>query len=169
MNFSPGKFGAQFLITDDSFQKKLETLVYTTRPGLRVWKANASGVVLETIMYKDVLSKNMTVTPLLGSISAGNNPSQLEQQFGPVLVYLKKYLVIYMDNYVFVIDPENHSIMGSFQSAHLILDICVTGDEIFVLLEKSSVIRLATEPDCFGHPGKLLYTYRYECSFILCS
>ncbi|CAM1294057.1 Uncharacterised protein g907 [Pycnogonum litorale] len=143
-----GRFGAQFYVSGSpAFIKNYETLLYTSRPGLRVWKANASGVVMETIMFKDVLMKDLAATTVLGSDSSSSKFNPADQQFGLVRIYQKQSLVIWNEHFIFIIDPVNGVVLGSFQSVQRIVDLCVTSDEILML--NDAVIRLSTRPDIF--------------------
>ncbi|KAG1681766.1 Tectonin beta-propeller repeat-containing protein 2 [Nymphon striatum] len=147
----PGNFGAQFYQSDLPLQRKHENIVFTCRPGLRIWKANASGVVSETILFKDAFSKNMATAKLLGTVNNHSKSMQSDLQFGLLLLYETKYLVTFTKNYIFIIDSTNSEIVGSFQSAHSIADICITNDEILVLQQSSVIIRLANKPEEVHH------------------
>ncbi|XP_076314222.1 tectonin beta-propeller repeat-containing protein 2 isoform X2 [Tachypleus tridentatus] len=141
---SQGKFGA---CLSPLFPQKGHAVVFASRPGLRLWKANLEGMVIETIILKDVILKPFPQIQLLGVWNDLPHEKLTEFQFGPVVVFDQKFLLTWNTNALYVIDTITKSIVAGKQSFVSIKDVATFNDEIFVLQGTRHLMRIATKPE----------------------
>ncbi|XP_035233597.1 tectonin beta-propeller repeat-containing protein 2-like [Stegodyphus dumicola] len=141
---SPGNFGA--VIIDGGNME--DGIVLAARPGQRLWKSNISGVIQETMIFKSALSQeHPQVQYLTESI---NQINLANVQFGQLAVYDDSYILIWSDSAVLLIDPEQKSVVSSYQKTN-IADVATFKDEIFVLVGLRHIIRIAPSPEIYSY------------------
>ncbi|KFM61087.1 Tectonin beta-propeller repeat-containing protein 2, partial [Stegodyphus mimosarum] len=141
---SPGHFGA--VIIDGGNME--DGIVLAARPGQRLWKSNISGVIQETMIFKGALSQeHPQVQYLTDSI---NQINLANVQFGRLAVYDDSYILIWSDSIVLLIDPEQKSVVSSYQKTN-IADVATFKDEIFLLVGLRHIVRIAPGPEIYSY------------------
>ncbi|KAI8438724.1 hypothetical protein MSG28_011137 [Choristoneura fumiferana] len=113
-------------------------VAYCARPGMRLWRADRSGAVLHTLMFKRRAS---AVTWRRGGGAAG------EYNLGPLHVYRDSFLVAHNEHFLYVLDPDSLRATAVVDDLRRILSVAVNKDEIFVLEGPRSLLRLAHAPE----------------------
>ncbi|CAB3373759.1 Hypothetical predicted protein [Cloeon dipterum] len=157
-----GYLGATFCVSPNGLPN--QEIIYTSRPGLRVWVADRQGTVQQTLIFKDALLNPQLRVQLVNpapphilrsrslSFPEGTSSDQdvthpLVQQLGRLVVFKEHMLVTCSGNDLFVLDPDSISVVAVADELRGILDFAVTKDEIFVLEGKRSLVRLACQPE----------------------
>ncbi|KAF4530166.1 hypothetical protein B566_EDAN001423 [Ephemera danica] len=160
-----GHLGASFCPGPSGFPQ--EQLVYSCRPGLRVWVADRKGVVHQTLIFKEALLKPRLHVQLMNpapphvlrarSLTRSDSlpvqgtyrdpPHSFVQQFGRLVVFRDRLLVTSCGSTLYVLDPQAISVVATADELRGILDVATTRDEIFVLEGSRSLIRLAYAPE----------------------
>nr|CAD7426485.1 unnamed protein product [Timema monikensis] len=122
-----------------------QLVVYASRPGLRLWQANKTGVVEQTLIYKDMLTSPHPQAPLINPCKSHGTPG--DQQFGPLHVFNERLLVTHSADVVYVLDPDSIGVVATVTELRGIQSLAVTRDEIFVLEGPRSLIRVAYSPE----------------------
>ena len=137
-----------------------DATVFATRPGLRLWKADMDGNVKATYMFKDLLSGNTPVIGLLPDSTHKHSTALIEEKtFGLLKLYAENMLVTWNEGTLFILNPENGTIIGWHSNLGNIIDLSVCQDEIFVLTDEPGqrkVIRIAQNRDPLNEPSKFL-------------
>lgn len=141
-----GNYGACFI---PGLCRPEDAQLYAARPGLRVWKAGVDGVVLNTNLFKDLLSQPHQDIPIIPY--EGQTRTQLkssDQQFGLLLLYQEKYLVTWSSSHLYLLNPDNNTVVASQARLGILVGIAVTKDDIFILRKNTSrnVVRLGLKP-----------------------
>ena len=138
-------FGAVFI---PAMCKPEDAQLYCARPGFRIWKASINGTVNNTFMFKDLLSQPHNQIPVGAFVVTSIEKGVPATQFGPLLLYMKNYLVTWNQSCLYVLDPENSMVVGSQKYIGKIQSVVATGNEIFVLRRNTNreLIRISTEP-----------------------
>ncbi|XP_059491142.1 tectonin beta-propeller repeat-containing protein 2-like [Neocloeon triangulifer] len=157
-----GQLGATFCASPNGLPN--QEVIYTGRPGLRIWVADRQGTVQQTLIFKDALLNPQVRVQLVNpapphilrsrslSFPEGTGNDQdvthpLVQQLGRLVVYKEHLLVTCSGNDLYVLDPESITVVAVADELRSILDFAVTKDEIFVLEGKRSLVRLACHPE----------------------
>ena len=83
---SLGNYGACF---KPDICRPEDAILYVSRPGLRLWKSNISGVVLNTFMFRDLLNVNTPTIVVLPETAQDNLSNTIEENsFGVLQVHL---------------------------------------------------------------------------------
>ncbi|XP_053393854.1 tectonin beta-propeller repeat-containing protein 2-like isoform X2 [Mercenaria mercenaria] len=140
-----GNFGASFI---PAMCKPEDAQLYASRPGFRIWKASINGSVLNTFMFKELLSQSHIEIPVLDFEVTNIIKSENPNQFGQLLLFRDKELVAWNDSCLYVLDPENSSVIGSQKHIGIVKYVAVTDCEIFVLREGTdrNLIRISDRP-----------------------
>ncbi|XP_060581801.1 tectonin beta-propeller repeat-containing protein 2-like [Ruditapes philippinarum] len=140
-----GDFGACFI---PAMCKPENAQLYASRPGFRIWKASVSGSVLHTYMFKELLNQSHYTIPIIDFKVTNIIKSQNPNQFCQMLLFRDKELVTWNDSCVYLIDPENSSVIGSQKHIGLVKNVAVTDCEIFVLRAGTdrNLIRISDRP-----------------------
>lgn len=133
------KLGCAFL------QNKTE--IICSLPGLKFSLADSLGNVKSTLLFNAAFqSKPCWDIPLL-------NPSRLNSNtftsLGVLHVLLDKYLVVWNQNSLHILCLDKLQIEASAKGFRNIVDVSVAGNEIFVLENSRSLVRLSSVPDSF--------------------
>ncbi|XP_062587133.1 tectonin beta-propeller repeat-containing protein 2-like, partial [Saccostrea cucullata] len=124
---------------------------YACRPGARIWKADMNGTVSNTYLFKELLNSNHSEIQLL--YKNGIPASRVsDHQFGPLLLYMEKYLVTWNESSLYVLSPEDNSVVGSQRALGAVVDVVVSEDEIFILRKNNerNLVRVAVYPEKKG-------------------
>ncbi|XP_054724762.1 tectonin beta-propeller repeat-containing protein 2-like [Uloborus diversus] len=138
-----GPFGA-ILFEKDSHDQT----VFASRPGQRLWRSDTSGFIHETMIFKDALcDPKLPLLPLSSSTNVPCDPSEI--QFGPLAVYDYRYVLVWSDSAVLLIDPEQKSVIGCSPKLDPVLGVATSGNEIFILRGLREIVRVSPQPDPF--------------------
>ncbi|XP_017777988.1 PREDICTED: WD repeat-containing protein CG11141 isoform X1 [Nicrophorus vespilloides] len=142
-----GQFGSLFCRNGIS---PSDIIIYSSRPGLRLWVADANGSVQKTLLFKEVLSDHeLFEVPLLNPFPANleNKRPSKEASFGPLIQFCENYLITYSDEVVYVLSPQHLKIVAVITHLRKVCDVAVNKDEIFILEGERSLIRVAFTPE----------------------
>ncbi|XP_050682591.1 WD repeat-containing protein CG11141 [Leptidea sinapis] len=120
---------------------------YCARPGLRVWRADRSGNVLQTLLFKDAISNPLTVAELLNPSQRKHCHSDREYNLGALHVFRDHFLVSHNDHFLYILDPRSLTAVAVVDDLRRIVSVSVNKDEIFVLEGERSLVRLAHKPE----------------------
>ncbi|XP_061173817.1 tectonin beta-propeller repeat-containing protein 2-like isoform X2 [Saccostrea echinata] len=143
-----GPFGACFI---PAMCKPEDAQLYACRPGARIWKADMNGTVSNTYLFKELLNSTHSEIQLL--YKNGIPSSRVsDHQFGPLLLYMEKYLVTWNETSLYVLSPEDNSVVGSQRALGAVVDVAVSEDEIFILRKNNerNLVRVAVYPEKKG-------------------
>ncbi|GIX80938.1 hypothetical protein CEXT_335032 [Caerostris extrusa] len=117
-----------------------ENMIFASRPGQRLWKSDKTGIIHETLIFKSSLSEPHPVIKLVD----GNDENNCCQdfQFGKLLRFNEKCILVSSDSEIVLIDFDQKSIVASSPKIIPIVDVAACNDEIFILRapEESSII-----------------------------
>ena len=142
-------FGADF----SHFEN--ETLIYSSRPGLRLWLSDSDqGAVQQTLIFKDVTSNRSKMILL----SFCEEYSKSEPQFGAVYSLGNGLVVTYSSTSFFILDTGLNGSSGSLSVLNYcrfgnknLRNLAVCHNEIFLLIDSRTVVRVSDRPDPFQH------------------
>ncbi|XP_067682961.1 tectonin beta-propeller repeat-containing protein 2-like [Haliotis asinina] len=138
-----GGFGACFI---PGLCKVSDAQLYASRPGCRLWKADISGIVKNTLLFKDLVGSSNSDIPLF---KMEKSMGSQEPQFGKLFIYRSNQLLTWTPLGMFILDPESNVIIAGTDRLGYIADISVCNDEIFVLRRnvECSLIRIAEKAE----------------------
>ncbi|EEZ99531.1 WD repeat-containing protein CG11141-like Protein [Tribolium castaneum] len=129
--------------------KTTDAVLYCTRPGLRIWVADCDGNVNKTLLFKDLLKKECSEVPIINPIS--RNLKMLkplkEPSFGVLLPFSENLILTYNNDVIYVLDPEQMTIISTMSHFRSVLGVATHKDEIFILEEDRSVVRISYKPE----------------------
>ncbi|CAB3257930.1 unnamed protein product [Arctia plantaginis] len=120
---------------------------YCARPGLRLWRADTQGNVLQTLLFKEAISNPLTIAELLNPSQQKHSQTQREYNLGPLYVFREHFLVSHNENVLYILDPRSLTAVAVVDELRRILSVSVNKDEIFVLEGPRSLVRLAHAPE----------------------
>ncbi|XP_048830878.1 tectonin beta-propeller repeat-containing protein 2 [Brienomyrus brachyistius] len=142
---SNGKFGACF---HPALCKQSDILVYATRPGLRLWRADIQGSVQDTYLLKELFAKELPYFELFPHSFPLGGQCLPERQLGLITCFMKEDWVLSWNEYsVFVFDSLNQVIIGGIESCGDIVSVSCTENEIFILKGDRDIIRISNQPE----------------------
>ncbi|XP_072399900.1 WD repeat-containing protein CG11141 [Diabrotica undecimpunctata] len=144
-----GNFGG---IIYQHSEKPSDTCLYCTRPGLRMWISDVDGNVQKTLLFKELLTKECPEVPLINPISLNLKrlKPQKESAFGILLPFNEKLLVTYNNDIVYILDPKEMTIIATVSHLRGVLHVATHRDEIFILEEDRSLVRISFRPETMG-------------------
>ncbi|KPI94534.1 WD repeat-containing protein CG11141 [Papilio xuthus] len=111
---------------------------YCARAGLRLWRADAQGNVLHTLLFK--------LNPAQKKADAGGGMGESEASLGPLHVFREHFLVAHDERLLYVLDPRSLTAVAVVDDLRRILSVSVNKDEIFVLEgPRSLILKLITD------------------------
>ncbi|XP_077420740.1 tectonin beta-propeller repeat-containing protein 2 isoform X2 [Vanacampus margaritifer] len=138
---SSGRFGACFL---PALCKQSDLQVFAARPGLRLWRSDVSGHVVDTRLLKSVFNTQIPhfeISPRPCPVGA-YRPS--ERQLGLLSCFLKEGWILSWNEYsVYVLDCVNQVLVGALESSGDIVSLSCCDNEIFILKGDRDLIRLS--------------------------
>ncbi|XP_075700370.1 tectonin beta-propeller repeat-containing protein 2 [Rhinoderma darwinii] len=144
---SNGKYGACFI---PSLCKQSDLTLLASRPGLRLWKADAHGSVQSTFILKDVLAGGLDSFELYPRVETTDqaNYTMCEKHLGLVTCFLHEGWVLSWDEYsIYLIDTINQAVIGGLESAGDIVSVSCVNNEIFFLKGDREIIRVSDMPE----------------------
>ncbi|XP_022123297.2 WD repeat-containing protein CG11141 [Pieris rapae] len=120
---------------------------YCARAGLRLWRADRAGNVLQTLLFKEAISNPLTVAELLNPSQKKHSHSEKEYNFGPLHVFREHFLVSHNEHFLYVLDPRSLTAVAVVDDLRRILSVSVNKEEIFILEGERSLVRLAHKPE----------------------
>ncbi|XP_037098194.1 tectonin beta-propeller repeat-containing protein 2 isoform X1 [Syngnathus acus] len=146
---SSGRFGACFL---PALCKQSDLQVFAARPGLRLWRSDVSGHVVDTRLLKAFFNTpipHFEIFPRPCHVGA-YRPS--ERQLGLLSCFLKEGWILSWNEYsVYVMDCINQVLVGALESSGDIVSLSCCDNEIFVLKGDRDLIRLSDSPEGVSH------------------
>nr|XP_050851053.1 WD repeat-containing protein CG11141 isoform X1 [Vespula vulgaris] len=139
-----GKLGAVFGFRQNRPQ---DLVIYASRPGLRLWEADQSGIVSKTLIFKDAIRSVHTEVKLLNPAPESAKKNRGEPTFGIMLPFSEDLLLTYSDNIIYVVNPRTIAITSVVTDVRRVTDVACTKDEIFILEGDRNIIRIAYFPD----------------------
>uniref|UniRef100_A0A8C7GFR5 Tectonin beta-propeller repeat containing 2 n=1 Tax=Oncorhynchus kisutch TaxID=8019 RepID=A0A8C7GFR5_ONCKI len=153
---SNGKFGACF---QPGLCKQSDLLVYAARPGLRLWRTDVSGLVVDTLVLKRLFNQEVPQFELFarpGPATGGCRPH--ERQLGVVSCFLREGWVLSWNEYsVYVLDCLNQVIIGALESCGDIVSVSCTENEIFILKGDRDIVRISNAPEDLASNSTMSY------------
>ena len=144
---SHGAFGAVFIRGSPLIS---DARLFSARPGLRLWKADTSGTVEATLMFRDQLTQLSDNTTLLHDLTLENSPltRNEDRQFGRLLLFGSSCLVTYHGTCLYVLDYTQNAVMCYHGNVGPVRDIAVCNDEVYILrsFTHRPLIRLSPRP-----------------------
>ncbi|KAK9751564.1 hypothetical protein QE152_g4917 [Popillia japonica] len=141
-----GKFGGIFY---NNGIRPNDVTLYCTRPGLRIWQSDIQGNVQQTLLFKEILYKDYPEVSLINPIShhlKRLKPAK-DASFGTLLLFQDDLLVTHGYDIVYILNPKDLTILHAVSNLRGILCVACNKDEIFILEEDRSLIRLAYHPE----------------------
>jgi len=144
---SLGAFGALFLHGSLPIS---DATLFTSRPGLRLWKGHVSGSVKATLMFRDQLTHfSDSVTLLHDSVLESSTSTKNEdRQFGRLLIYSTSCLLTYHGTCFYLLDYSQNSAVCYHGNVGPIMDVAICRDEVYILRKflHRPLIRLSQQP-----------------------
>ncbi|XP_011299713.1 Hermansky-Pudlak syndrome 5 protein homolog [Fopius arisanus] len=116
-------------------------LIYSARPGLRLWEVNLNGTVLKTHQFKDALAvppSEIFKSSLIKSISTDVDNEQHDHipqiiNFSHLFVVSRRYLLSHTNNSLCIIDPTNAAVVLWTDKLDTIAMAQVVDDKIYLM------------------------------------
>ena len=144
---SVGAFGATFIPGPLPIS---DVTLFASRPGLRLWKASASGTVDATLMFRDQLTHFSDNTTLLHDMTLARSvPTKSEdRQFGRLLLYGASCLLTCEGTCLYLLDYVQNAVVCYHGNIGPVIDVAVCKDEVYVLrnFTHRPLIRLSQQP-----------------------
>jgi len=144
---SLGAFGATFI---PGSVVPTDATLFASRPGLRLWKADANGTVAATLMFREQLSHfSENATLLRDSILERCASTRCEdRQFGRLLVYGASCMLTYEGTCLYLLDYVQNAVVCHHGNVGPIVDVAVCEDEVYILRKFTHrpLIRLSQKP-----------------------
>lgn len=127
-----------------------ETVIYSSRPGHRLWLSDCRGAVRQTMIFKESLSKPRSKLILLSFLEEYSNG---DTSFGPVFCLSNGLILTYGQSSLFLLDPDSNdagqvSVYTSSRfNTKALRHVTVFHNEIFLLLENRVLVRVSDRPD----------------------
>jgi len=141
---SLGAFGATFI------PGSLQITLFASRPGLRLWKADVSGTVEATLMFRDRLMRFSENATLLHDLTLESSASTRndDRQFGHLLLYGTSYLLTYQGTCLYLLDYTQNAVVCYHSNVGPVTDVAICNDEVYVLRKFTHrpLIRLSQQP-----------------------
>ncbi|XP_042193986.1 tectonin beta-propeller repeat-containing protein 2 isoform X2 [Callorhinchus milii] len=157
---SAGRFGACFL---PGLCKQSALTLYSSRPGLRLWKSDIQGTVQSTLILKDVFANGVKPFELFPRLSSPTGSNVIIKPTNRNLGILKSFLhdgwlLSWNEESIYVVDSVNQALIGGLEGSSAIVSVSCTEDEIFVLTGDRDIIRISNRPEGVNSQLSPLYT-----------
>ncbi|XP_023216674.1 tectonin beta-propeller repeat-containing protein 2-like [Centruroides sculpturatus] len=137
---SLGKYGITFFPTCLNY----DYVIYSARPNLHLWKCGSDGNVIETVILKELMKKNV---PFIQIQKSQHTLPPNNVQLSLLKLYCDRYLISWNETSLLIIDPIEKKIIGCCWNFDNIIDLTTCKDEIFLLLRDRNLIRIANYPE----------------------
>ncbi|XP_051942082.1 tectonin beta-propeller repeat-containing protein 2 [Hippocampus zosterae] len=142
---SSGRFGACFL---PALCKSSDLQAFAARPGLRLWRSDVSGHVVDTGLLKDVFNASIPHFEILARPCPVGAYRPPERQLGLLSCFLKEGWILSWNEYsVYVVDYVKQVLVGALESGGDIVSLSCCDNEIFILKGDRDLIRLSDAPE----------------------
>lgn len=154
--YSQGHFGTCYV----DGVTKAETFLYAARPSQRLWKADLSGTVNSTYIFKELTTSHPEI-PLLHNEPQSSVPWS-EFQFQKLVLLSNGCVLTWSQNCLCVLDPSKNVIIGSQNHMGELLDVTACPGEVFVLRQgcEKNLIRLGEQPEMIKVTSASKYFYQ---------
>ncbi|KAK7065755.1 Tectonin beta-propeller, partial [Halocaridina rubra] len=123
-----------------------DSFLYTSRPGLRLWSANAKGEVLQTHIIKELADSAQ-----IDLFSASPEKPRKGDKFSFGFLFTAgAYIITYTSHWLFIVDLQNLRVCNFSGQFGRILSVAVSGEDIFVLSGVRHVTCLSVKPPDIG-------------------
>lgn len=144
---NPAPFGADFGYFGN------ETVIYSARPGTRLWLSDCQGSVRQTLIFKESLSKPRSKLILLSIHEEYRNVE--DPHFGPVYCLSNGFVLTHSPSSLFILDTGRMGdesgqvsvLCSSRFNPKSLRHAAIFHNEIFLLLENRILIRISDRPD----------------------
>lgn len=119
--------------------------VLCARAGMRIWRADRDGEVLQTLLFKEAVNNPLTIAELLNP--SHSKHTQCELELGPLHIFRERFIVSYSDNILYILDPRSVTAVAVVDDLRRILSVSVNKEEIFILEGPRSLVRLGHTPE----------------------
>ena len=144
---SLGAFGATFIPGPLPIS---DVTLFASRPGLRLWKADAGGTVEATLMFRDQLTHFSENTTLLHDMTLERTMSARyeDRQFGRLLLYGASCVLTCEGTSLYMLDYVQNSVICHHSNVGPVIDVAVCKDEVYILrsFKHRPLIRLSQQP-----------------------
>ncbi|XP_057715416.1 tectonin beta-propeller repeat-containing protein 2 isoform X1 [Corythoichthys intestinalis] len=150
---SSGRFGACFL---PALCKQSDLQVFAARPGLRLWRSDISGHVVDTRLLKGLFNTRIPHFEIFPRPAPAGAYRPPECQLGLLSCFLKENWILSWNEYsVYVLDCVNQVMIGALESSGDIVSLSCCDNEIFILKGDRDLIRLSDSPEgaCGASPS----------------
>uniref|UniRef100_H0UTE8 Tectonin beta-propeller repeat containing 2 n=1 Tax=Cavia porcellus TaxID=10141 RepID=H0UTE8_CAVPO len=147
---STGKFGACFI---PGLCKQSDLTLYASRPGLRLWKADAHGTVQATFILKDVFAGGVPPFELYPRLEPadGGGCGSTEKHLGLVSCFFREGWVLSWNEYsIYLLDTVSQATIAGLEGSGDIVSVSCTENEIFFLKGDRNIIRISSRPEGLG-------------------
>ncbi|XP_004836973.1 tectonin beta-propeller repeat-containing protein 2 isoform X1 [Heterocephalus glaber] len=144
---STGKFGACFI---PGLCKQSDLTLYASRPGLRLWKADAHGTVQATFILKDVFAGGVTPFELYPRVEPEDRGGcgSPEKHLGLVSCFFREGWVLSWNEYsIYLLDTVSQATIAGLEGSGDIVSVSCTENEIFFLKGDRNIIRISSRPE----------------------
>lgn len=141
---SSGRFGACFL---PALCKQRDLQVFAARPGLRLWRADIEGQVLEIRLLKPLFNSQVPELELFPRPTSFGGYRPSERQLGVLCCFHKNWLLSWNEYSLYVLDYVNQELVGAMESCGDLVSVSCCENEIFILKGDRDIIRLSTSPE----------------------
>ncbi|XP_028914385.1 tectonin beta-propeller repeat-containing protein 2 isoform X1 [Ornithorhynchus anatinus] len=148
-----GKFGACFI---PGLCKQSDLTLYASRPGLRLWKSDAHGIVQATFILKDVFAEGVKPFELYPRLESSDNRScgVQEKHLGLVSCFFQEGWVLSWNEYsIYLLDTINQATIAGLEGSGDIVSVSCTENEIFLLKGDRDIIRISSRPEGLVRDG----------------
>ncbi|XP_061698959.1 tectonin beta-propeller repeat-containing protein 2 [Syngnathoides biaculeatus] len=140
-----GRFGACFL---PALCKQSDLQVFAARPGLRLWRSDVSGHVIDTRLLKAVFDTQIPHFEIFPRSGPAGAYRPAERQLGLLSCFLKEGWILSWNEYsIYVLDCVSQVLVGALESGGDIVSLSCCDNEIFVLKGDRDLIRLSDSPE----------------------
>ncbi|XP_063295881.1 tectonin beta-propeller repeat-containing protein 2 [Pelobates fuscus] len=142
-----GRYGACFI---PGLCRQSDLRLFSSRPGLRIWKADANGSVQSTFLLKDALSRELKSFELYPRADTSHESKYVlpAKHLSVLSCFLNEGWVLSWDEYsIYLIDTLNQAVVGGLETSGDIVSVSSTNNEIFLLKGDRDIIRISDMPE----------------------
>ncbi|CAH1396125.1 unnamed protein product [Nezara viridula] len=130
------------------YEESGEVTVYSCRGGLKLWKADLTGDVKYTLLFKEALKNCKNPVKLLKQLDTVENNNKLPE-FGSIYSWRDGLFVSFRKDSIVVFDPHQLTVVATLLNIKEIICACTTRTELFFISGQRDLIRLGYTPDLY--------------------
>ncbi|XP_066901828.1 tectonin beta-propeller repeat-containing protein 2 isoform X2 [Halyomorpha halys] len=130
------------------YEESGEVTVYSCRGGLKLWKADLTGDVKYTLLFKEALKNCKNPVKLLKQLDSVENNNKLPE-LGSIYSWRDGLFVSFTKDSIIVFDPHQLTVVATLLNAKEIVWACTTRTELFLISGQRDLIRLGYTPDLY--------------------